>query len=228
MNEKIKILIVEDELIISENLKIHLEENQNYSVIAQEIRYEKAVIAIEELRPDIVLLDINIKGEKTGIDVGKFLNNNFPEIVFIYLTSYMDSATIEKAKETFPAGYLNKPFNYNSVHSTIEIAYNNFCNFKRKFIVDIKDGKKIVRLDVKKILYIKSDDNYIDIQTINRKITVRNTLSEILELLPSVKFIQINRSTIINRDFIQELKNNSVFINNEELKISKTYRHYFD
>jgi len=219
---KTRIIIIEDEIIISDNLKNHLEETGKYIVVSQEVSYEKAIDAINAFIPDIVLIDIKIKGKKTGLDIGDYINKNFENLIFLYITSYIDEDTINKAKETHPAGYLSKPFNFNTVYTTIEIALHNNQDLN-KDMIEIMDGKKMHRIDSKKIIYIKADKIYLDLYFSDKKITIRNTLVNVLKLLPSEKFAQINRSCIVNRDFIQEISKNTIKINNTTFKISKYY-----
>lgn len=221
--EEIKIIIVEDEWIISDNLKKHLLKNENYRVLAQEDNYNNAIISIKKFKPDIVLLDIALKGKKTGTDIGCLLNEHFPDISFIYITSIMDKETLEKAKNTFPAGYLTKPFNFSTVQTTIEIAINNFRHLKQPDIVEVEDGKKVYRFDLQKIKYIQSDKMYLEFYLTDNKVLIRNTLVNLLKILPPDRFVQINRSTIINRDFITEIKVSKVVVDNVIFKVSKTF-----
>lgn len=223
-SNKIRIIIVEDELIISNNLKNHLEKNDNYKVVAQEVCYEEAVSSIKIHKPNIVLIDIKLKGKKTGIDIGKFLNEEFQTTPFIYITSYIDDQTIEKAKLTCPAGYLSKPFNFETVKTTIEIALYNFEKQKRNEIIEIHDGKKIIRIASSNIIYIVSDKVYLDIYLTTKKILIRSTLFQILNVLPKDNFFQINRSIIVNKNFITAKNGRIIFLNDLELTVSVLYK----
>ena len=128
----IKILIVEDEPLIAEDIAAIVERN-DFRVSA--IVYSKDD-ALEELKnnlPDLVLLDINLNGEMTGIEIGGKINDDY-NIPFIYITSYSDKNTLEKAKHTEPSGYIVKPFNEAGISTTLEIAlFNHAQKNKRKF-----------------------------------------------------------------------------------------------
>ena len=128
----IRILIVEDEPIIAEDIAA-LVENNDFDVSA--IAYTKA-IALRELDtnlPDLVLLDINLNGEMDGLAIAEIINEQF-NIPFIFITSYSDKSTLEKAKYTEPSGYIVKPFNEAGLYSTLEIAlYNHAQKNKLKF-----------------------------------------------------------------------------------------------
>lgn len=119
----IKILIVEDEPLIAKNIGMYLN-NNDYEVAGIAYDPEDAFYQLKKQQPDFAILDINLESEKTGIDVADYINrNNF--IPFIYLTSYSDKETIEKAKQTNPAGFIVKPFNEKTLYATIEIALSN-------------------------------------------------------------------------------------------------------
>ncbi len=224
MSDRIRIIIVEDELIISDNLRRNLERNEKFTVVGQADNYFKAIYAINQTNPDIVLIDIKLKGEKTGIDVAKYINRNFQDIIFIYITSYIDADTIDQAKITCPAGYISKPFNFGTIFATIEVCMHNSINQRKKEIIEVADGKKIYRLNVAEIICITSDKVYLDVYLKNNKITIRHSLSSILKLLPTCSFWQINRSTIINRNYIDRITQNDITIQNKQFKISKSFK----
>lgn len=104
-----KVLIVEDDLIISEDIKIKLE-RQELSVCGQAMSYNEAVKCYEEEGPDLVFIDIQLKGNETGIDLGNFIKKHRRSVPFIFLTSNSDAATRERAVQTQPSGFVNKPF----------------------------------------------------------------------------------------------------------------------
>jgi YesN/AraC family two-component response regulator len=128
LSESIKILIVEDEILIARDIKEALEE-LNYSVCDFAPSVERALEIIEAEKPDIALIDIKLKGKETGIDLGKILLEK-DTIPFIYLTSHTDALTLSESKNTRPSGYLVKPFKQNDVHIALEIALNNFAHRK--------------------------------------------------------------------------------------------------
>jgi DNA-binding NarL/FixJ family response regulator len=119
----IKVLIVEDEPLIAKNIGMYLN-NNDYEVAAIAYDPDEAFYQLKKQQPDFAILDINLESEKNGIDIAEYINkNNF--IPFIYLTSYSDKETIDKAKTTNPAGFIVKPFNEKTLYATIEIALSN-------------------------------------------------------------------------------------------------------
>ncbi len=114
---KVKVLIVEDEMVIAMNL-VSILEDLGYDVLDPANSYEEAVDALKEEQPDIALLDIQLDGDKDGIDFARYINQ-YQEIPFIYLTSNADSRTLNQAKETSPSSYLVKPFNQDDLFTSI-------------------------------------------------------------------------------------------------------------
>jgi two-component system cell cycle sensor histidine kinase/response regulator CckA len=114
------VLIVEDEGIIAENLR-ELLIDLEYDAFAIAASSEEAVAKASERCPDVVLMDIRIKGKLDGIATAQLLNGHF-DVPIIYLTAHADAATIDRAKRTAPYGYLLKPVRALDLRSAIEIA----------------------------------------------------------------------------------------------------------
>ncbi|MBL7821052.1 MAG: response regulator transcription factor [Saprospiraceae bacterium] len=126
INYKVRVLIVEDEPLIAENIAMYLN-NHDYEVVGIAYDYEEAILKLEHEKPDIALLDINLEGNRDGIDVGKFIQEQMG-IPFVFLSSYSDKNTLERAKIVKPSGYLVKPFHEKSLMATLEISLSNFAS----------------------------------------------------------------------------------------------------
>ncbi|MBK6860410.1 MAG: response regulator transcription factor [Saprospiraceae bacterium] len=126
INYKVRVLIVEDEPLIAENIAMYLN-NHDYEVAGIAYDYEEAILKLEQEKPDIALLDINLEGERDGIDVGKFIHDKIG-IPFVFLSSYSDKNTLERVKHIQPSGYLVKPFHEKSLMATLEISLSNFAS----------------------------------------------------------------------------------------------------
>ncbi|HRG69026.1 MAG TPA: response regulator transcription factor [Saprospiraceae bacterium] len=126
INYKVRVLIVEDEPLIAENIAMYLN-NHDYEVVGIAYDYEEAIFKLEHEKPDIALLDINLEGNRDGIDVGKFIQEQMG-IPFVFLSSYSDKNTLERAKIVKPSGYLVKPFHEKSLMATLEISLSNFAS----------------------------------------------------------------------------------------------------
>jgi len=115
-----KILIVEDERIISEDIKKRLQK-LGYSVPSIARTGEEAIQKTKVLHPDLVLMDIVLEGEMDGIEAAAHIKS-LCEIPIVYLTAYADRKTLERAKITEPYGYILKPFDDRDLHITIDIG----------------------------------------------------------------------------------------------------------
>ncbi len=118
--KKTKIMIVEDDRIVAEGIKHSLQE-LGYAVVAIISFGEKAIETIQEKHPELVLMDIVLKGEMDGIDTTERIHAKF-DIPVIYLTAYADDKMLERAKLTGPFGYIIKPFEDRELRTVIEMA----------------------------------------------------------------------------------------------------------
>jgi len=121
---EIKILVVEDELIAAESLALDLK-RLGYKVIGIVDSGEKAINKTDKTKPDLVLMDIMLKGEVDGIAAADKIYNTFA-IPVIYLTAYADANTLERAKNSSPYGYLVKPYKAVELNSTIQVALQKY------------------------------------------------------------------------------------------------------
>ncbi|MBN1889726.1 MAG: PAS domain S-box protein [Thermoflexales bacterium] len=116
----VRILVVEDERIVAKDIQLRLHE-LGYRVAGVVASGEQAIQQAAELRPDLVLMDILLKGELDGIQAAEQIQARFG-IPVMYLTSHSDEATLQRAKLTSPLGYILKPFESRELHTAIEIA----------------------------------------------------------------------------------------------------------
>ena len=122
----LRILIVEDEPIISDDIESTLLSN-DYDVAGKAYSSTQALDMLLSRYPDLVLLDIAIKGDKDGIDIATIIREKY-HIPFIFLTSYSDKLTLDRAKPTMPYGYIVKPFKDRVLLTTIEMGMYRFSS----------------------------------------------------------------------------------------------------
>ncbi|MER0438415.1 response regulator transcription factor [Emticicia sp. W12TSBA100-4] len=120
----VRILVVEDEPLIADDIANQLRIN-DFEISAIAYDYEDAVYELKFNAPDAVVLDINLGAGKTGVDIAEVINEKYG-LPFIFLTSYADKETLERAKRTEPLGYVVKPFDERNLIATLEIALYNF------------------------------------------------------------------------------------------------------
>jgi DNA-binding LytR/AlgR family response regulator len=121
---KIRILVVEDESIVAKDIQRTLEK-LGYEVPATASSAVSAYEKLEEVEPDIVFLDVKLKGEQDGVHIAEHIKDRY-DIPVIFLTSFVDQDTIDRAKVTEPYGYLVKPFNEGDLKTTVEMALFKF------------------------------------------------------------------------------------------------------
>lgn len=178
---EIKVLIVEDEPLIAEDIGEYLS-NSDYSVLAIVHNMKDALKVLQNHTPDIALLDINLNGELDGFKIAEEINLKY-KFPFLYLTSYADKATIDKAKYTRPMGYIVKPFVEVDLYSSIEIALYNFSQLNKpkalskdlvnqKIVGQITDKEFKVLMDMYEGLTNKqmSAKHFVSINTIKTHI----------------------------------------------------------
>lgn len=239
--DKVNVAIVEDEFIISQDMETSLTA-LGYNVTAVYDSGAKAIAGIKSYPPDILLMDINIKGELDGIETIRLLQE-FIDIPFIYISAYSDNKTVTRAKHTKPHAYIVKPFDFNNLGPTIETAIYNYAtgnqgsitnahkplNIKDSEIITnkiifIKDKKKLIRLATADIICLCAKGSYCQINTENKSFIISNNLQHVLEKLNADFLIRIHRSHAININHIDSINEDSVQLKDLNLPISKGYR----
>ncbi len=157
------ILVVEDELIIALEIKEILNE-EGYDAIINITTVDEAITVIENRNPSLVLIDINLKQDKDGIDLGAYLLEK-DRIPYIYISTQSNRLTLERVAETRPYGYLVKPFKSADLKVTVYLVLNNF---KHRYI-DIKRKEEEINDDIPFIL--KQSIVFIN-ENINEKIKI--------------------------------------------------------
>ncbi len=225
MTDRVKIFIVEDDSLIAEDIKMMLED-LGYEVVGKAFNAESALSKIKTVRPQLILMDIELAGEMTGIDLAEIINLKY-QIPFIYLTSYYDNATLKKAKATLPAGYILKPFDENDLKVGVELALMKEQNTKDPEKIFIRIGSKLVSINHEELCYVQSDDNYCVLHMEDKKYTAHQTLKELHKLVQPFGFQQCHRSYLINFNKITHISEDSAFIDDIQIPIGKTYRKDF-
>ncbi len=244
MERPIRILIVEDNVIIADDMQSMLEEI-GYEIVDNVIVYEQAVEVLKTQQVDLVLIDIILASDKTGIDLGKHIRENY-DIPFIFVTSNSDRATVENAKMVKPNGYLVKPFEQQDLYTSIEIALSNFTygtgeeknnampteddvpmsNSVLKDSIFVKKQHLYYRIQFGDIQFIKADNVYLEVNTVDKKFLVRSPLKDYLEKLPKHKFYRAHKSYIVNVDHIDAINSKDIMINNNLIPISKDFKEF--
>lgn len=214
---KTSVLIVEDEGIVAKDIQ-HSLKKLGYLVAGICATGEESIRLTEETKPNLILMDIMLKGEMNGIEAADQIRLRF-NIPIIYLTAYADESTLEKAKATEPNGYIIKPFKEIDLHTSIEMAiykhgketevkkerdllYSIIENKDVKDIIFVKFNSRLIKVKTKDIFFVEALKDYVVINTAQTRYTIHSTMKEIEKKLSSVEFVRAHRSFIVNIDKI--------------------------
>lgn len=233
MNNAIKIYIVEDMAISRASLEAMLLENE-YLVVGSSAKAETAWEELQTTAVDLILLDINLAGNKNGIWLAQQVRQSL-NIPIVYLTAYGDQKTLSEVIETKPNGYLMKPYQEPTLITTITIALQNFLDNQKgsitsesgtsfKNVVYIKDRYFRVKLQIEDICFIKSEGNYLELKLATRTHVIRSKLSEFQKLLQPEIFFQTHQRYIININKIDAIGKDFLTINTIDIPISTKYK----
>lgn len=233
----VRIIIVEDEPLIAEDMRGHLEE-MGYEVVAVSDNALDAVSEIAAQTPDMVLLDINLGDGADGVMVAERINARHP-VPFIFVTSHSDAATLERVKSVRPAGFIIKPFDENDLRTQIEIALARFAaqvdpgqtptaeqrdDFVIADSIFVRDKGKLVKVALNDIRYAQADDNYVTLFTPTRKYVITSSLSAVESKLNSPHHLRIHRSYVVDLRRITAVEEGFVRIGAERLPVGKTHK----
>lgn len=224
MDSPVKVLIVEDETIIAASISVELDE-LGYEVTGMVTRAEQALLHCRQTPPDVILLDIKLKGEMDGIQLAHKLNEEI-DIPIIFLTANTDEATFHRAKEALPFAFLSKPYKKLDLQRTLALVVSrlqadntsghcgnspdNSYILSDRIFVRYKD--KMVKVVIEDILYIKADGNYCLIATDDKDYMLTVPLKTLEESLPASHFMRTHRSFVVNLNKIEALTDNQEFL----------------
>jgi len=233
----IKILIVEDEMIIAANISMQLNK-LGYKISGIISRGEEILNSIKEDEPDISVLDIQLEGELDGIEAAKLVQMDY-EIPIIFLTSNTDDTYFNRAKEIEPYAFISKPFKKLDLQHAIELAVNRMMtedallskeggNCDEPIILSdrifVRCNDKMVKIIINEIYYIEADRNYCRIFSKDKEYLIVMTLKDIDEKLSNEHFLRIHRSYIVNLYHIDEVATSHVVISKKAVPLSKVLR----
>jgi two-component system, LytTR family, response regulator LytT len=240
---KINVLVVEDESIVSKDIQ-HSLKKLGYNIVGSSATAEKAIELAKSEHPDVVLMDIMLKGEMNGIKAADEIRKSCA-IPVIFLTAYADESTLSKAKVTEPYGYILKPFKEIDLHTTIEMAIykhgreqeivkqrdllfslveNKDAN--EQGYVFVKSNSKLVKLKNEDIYYIEALKDYVVIHTLKTRYTIHSTMKDIDAKMGKEKFVRVHRSFIVQLSRIATIEYPNLTLENidKSIPIGGSYR----
>lgn len=241
-----KILIVEDEELYADQLEM-LVDKLGYEHLATLDNSQDALNCLKKDRPDLILMDVHIRGEYDGIELASLIQKDFP-IPIIFITSLQDDLTFSRASRTNPLNFLVKPFNQLQLQRTIELTVKKLSNiseteptsnstikkedeiwendffFKSHFF--IKTRQRLEKVATNEVLFLEADGHYCQIHIKEKKFLVRIPMLELSKRLPEDLFLQTHRSFMINMEKVDslDLQDSVIIIGEKQVPLSKRNR----
>ncbi|MBO0933416.1 response regulator [Fibrella aquatilis] len=252
MHTPVHILVIEDEAVLAMTLSDKLEA-EGYTVVGVANNGAKALSLFMANPVDLILTDIQIKGPWDGIETVHQLMQQRP-VPVIYLTAYADNETVGRAKQTYPAAYLSKPFDISSLRLAIDLAIHNFVQrnspdvapadmatttspTERDLVRDpillvndqlfLKQGYQFVKVNLADIVLLEADNIYTTFVTQVRKYALRLPLTSVLEKMPAKRFVRIHRSFAVNVSQVDTFSDHEVTLGKHSVPMSKNFKDEF-
>jgi DNA-binding LytR/AlgR family response regulator len=236
MQEEISVLIIEDEDLWAKSLTSNLDEF-GFTVVGLAPDFESAVSLLNKKNYDIVLLDIHLNGRESGIELGRMIHGMYNK-PFIFITASYDAQTAQAAVSARPSAYLTKPVHPASLFVTIQTAIQNFSDQvtalspretgdEEAFFV--KQGDKYKKIYWKDVVCLSSEKNYTGVlnaadgSTCYIRSTLPKTLKHLVPLSLQKNFVQINRSEVVQVNYIKELERDEVKTSYKSFIVTEGY-----
>lgn len=219
-----KILILEDEAIIAESLYqlLHLLDYAPYEPVDNP---DDAIAVIRSLEIELIILDLNLKNNRSGLEVAGYLHEHKLNIPFIVLTAHSDPATIASVKKYQPAAYLVKPFLRESLFAAIELAIPDQEEEKpapdQEFF--LKTGTRYEKLDLKELIYVKANGKYTELHFTFGKRLIRMPLSSFIQENSNVNFLRVHKTYAVNPDYITSFTADELSLANNQIPIGRFF-----
>ncbi|MEO1052170.1 MAG: response regulator [Bacteroidota bacterium] len=237
MKDAIKVIIVEDSVLVAADMANRLQA-YGLEIMDTYTSGEQVLEALDKTTPDIIIMDIELAGALDGIGTASMINRLHKQIPIIYLSEYTDAKFVERAKQTFPANYLSKPFQESELIRAIEIAIANAekARMERgsndqtspvKHIMLRTDNQKFIKLSLDEIIFLKAVRSYCDIITDRGKFTISKNMKGIYERIATEDFLRVNRSYVVNMKKVTELDGNTIKLGDQSVVMTNSYRDAF-
>jgi DNA-binding LytR/AlgR family response regulator len=217
-----RVFIVEDEFDIAENIEdllIHF----GYEVVGIEGDGEVACSKISNLNPDLVIIDILLKGMMDGIELAKKMREK-SKVPIIFISCYFDYQKLERIAELNYDSFLLKPFTKDALYTAVNLAFLKSKKPKEDVnILKIRDKGFLVPLNENDIIMLKADGLYTKIYTTSKQYVVRDIIKDVIGKLSDKKFIRVHKSYLINLDFISSFNAKEVNMGSHVVPIRRGF-----
>jgi DNA-binding LytR/AlgR family response regulator len=233
----LRLLAVEDDTMQARLLR-HQVLQLGYELVGVAATATEAQTMFREQKPDILLLDIHIKGDVDGVELALLLLRQ-RAVPLIFLTSDDRRSTYERALTAGPFAFLTKPYDESHLARALELAVAHFARSVGGTTATMADGSamvpdafyvrqnyQLVKVYYDDVLWMESDDVYVSIHTVSHKYAVRTSLRQLEEKLPSGRFVRVRRNALVQLAAIDQidLRANLVRLRGVEVPVGGTYR----
>lgn len=218
--EEIEIVIIDDEEIWREGLAANLTDF-GFKVVGKAATYHEAIDLLETISYDLILLDISLEGENSGIGLGNQITAKYKK-PFIYITAEYQLQNMKDVIDSKPSAYIIKPVNPKSLVVAIQNAINNFSNqtpAKPETLHEqsqvpfffVKFGSRYKKVEWENVVFLRHDQNHTRIFNAvdQMEYSVRSPLTKMIQyMIPAHLqhlFVQVNRGEAINLSYVTEL-----------------------
>ncbi|GAB4019951.1 LytR/AlgR family response regulator transcription factor [Spirosoma koreense] len=235
MDTPLKLLVVEDDMIIAANIALQLTK-LGYEVSGIVPRGEEAILHAETNRPDLILLDISLKGALDGIDTAHAIHQQW-NIPIIYVTANTDEETFNRAKKTHPYAFISKPIRAIELQRAIELAISRLASEHHATVgpapdapfvlsdrIFVRNREKIIKIFIADILYVEADRNYCHLYTAGKEYLLTTTLKVMEDKLPTNYFVRVHRSYLVNLTQVDEVAEGYIGIKGKTIPLSHNLR----
>jgi two-component system, LytTR family, response regulator LytT len=221
-----RILIVEDEPFVQQDLRETLEE-LGHEVAGTAESYEEVEAFIAEGKTaDVAFLDIQLATDLDGVDVGTLLKR-YGILQFVFLTSLVDDRTLKRVKQLDASGYIVKPFKQSDIKTTLALLPDKTA----PAVIDrgsdyflVKEAHEYRKIALSDLRYVEACDNYVKLHTATGKHLLNMTLKAAMDKLPEDRFERCHRSFIVNVECIDRIGPNYIVIGKEEIPINEEFK----
>jgi len=217
------VLIVEDEPLIADDIAGTLKDN-GYDIIGPVDNADEASALLSKVKPNLVLLDIQIKGNRDGVQFASEIRTKH-KLPFIFITSFYDRATLERAKATEPQGYIVKPFDENDLLINVEMA---LYKYRKPLLTSdkifVKDKNEMIALQARDILYAEAFDNYTKVFTDKQHYIISHTLKQVEEKLSPKSFVRVHRSYLVNFEKVTSINESVICLGLIKIPLGQSFR----
>lgn len=237
-----KILVVEDDMITAADISMQLA-GLGYEVSGITPRGEDALKSIESTRPDLVLMDINLKGNLDGVETARRIAEEY-DIPLIFLTANADSGTFARAKAVRPYAFISKPFQKNDLEHAIVLALERMVEnqappaktltvrmeadgpYLLNDRIFVRHHDKMVKIFLHDVLFVEAERSYCKIHTQDKEFLLSVPLGSLEDKLPGSIFLRVHRSYVVNLEKIDALGDQQewLVLGQKNVPLSRKYR----